>query len=240
MNIWTLDNPTLDRREAASELRIDESLLEEFNEVFDRAMALAKPVVAYTRVAVEPLSGRSVRAIGYDGAPPQVFESRIVAVNLEGVASIYPYVTTSGRALYDARSREPDPLYAFWMDSVGELLLRPAIEQGRAQIRALYGTGELYAMNPGSLPDFPIKQQRPLFNLLGDVQAAIGVELTETCLMLPVKSVSGFLFESQQHYLNCKFCARGDCPGRREPFDPLMFEEKYGMAAEEYAPKAAR
>jgi len=240
MNIWTLDNPILDREAAATELRIDESLREEFDEVFDRAMALAKPAMAFTRAAIEPLTERSVRVCGDDGAQIQVFESRIVRVNLEGVARIYPYVTTSGRALYDARTAQPDPLYAFWMDSVGELLLRPAIEQGRAYIRAKYGTGELYAMNPGSLPDFPIKQQRPLFDLLGDVFGAIGVQLTDTYLMLPVKSVSGFLFESEQHYLNCKFCARGDCPGRREPFDPAMFEEKYGLAAEEYSPKAVR
>ena len=45
-------------------------------------------------------------------------------------------------------------------------------------------------MNPGSLADWPMREQRPLFGLLGDTDAAIGVELMESYLMRPTKSVS--------------------------------------------------
>jgi len=38
-------------------------------------------------------------------------------------------------------------------------------------------------MNPGSLEDWPLTEQRVLFALLGDPQAAIGVRLTDSLLM---------------------------------------------------------
>ena len=59
----------------------------------------------------------------------------------------------------------------------------------------------------------------------------IGVELTDSFLMLPVKSVSGLMFESEEHYTNCTLCPRAKCPGRRSPFDPQLYRQKYHLGA---------
>ena len=57
----------------------------------------------------------------------------------------------------------------------------------------------------------------------------IGVELTDTFLMLPVKSGSGLLFETEQSYENCSMCPRTDCPNRRAQFDKEKFEREYAL-----------
>ena len=82
-------------------------------------------------------------------------------------------------------------------------------------------------MNPGSLPDWPIQQQRPLFQLLGDPNTAIGVELTASYLMEPNKSVSGIRFPTEERFESCMLCPRQDCPGRRSAYDPELYDQKY-------------
>jgi hypothetical protein len=83
-------------------------------------------------------------------------------------------------------------------------------------------------MNPGSLPDWPLQEQRQLFALLGDTRAAIGVELTDSCLMLPIKSLSGLRFPTGENFENCQLCPRERCPGRRTAYEPGLYERKYG------------
>ena len=82
-------------------------------------------------------------------------------------------------------------------------------------------------MNPGSLTDWPLREQRPLFALLGDVRSAIGVELTDTLLMVPRKSVSGIVFVAEETFASCQLCPRYDCPNRRAPYEAGLFERKY-------------
>ena len=83
-------------------------------------------------------------------------------------------------------------------------------------------------MNPGSLPDWPISQQRPLFDLVGKA-AEIGVHLTDSYLMRPLKSVSGILFATDVTYENCQLCPVERCPNRRAPYDPTLFDRKYRL-----------
>ena len=39
----------------------------------------------------------------------------------------------------------------------------------------LYDLSKVSMMNPGSLADWPLAQQRPLFSILGDTESTIGV-----------------------------------------------------------------
>jgi hypothetical protein len=81
-------------------------------------------------------------------------------------------------------------------------------------------------MNPGSGDArlWPIGQQRPLFELLGDVEAAIGVRLTPSFLMVPNKSVSGILFPTEVRFESCQLCTRENCPRRRAPYSGELAE----------------
>jgi len=66
--------------------------------------------------------------------------------------------------------------------------------------------------------DWDITQQRVIFQAMNS--APIAVALTEECLMVPRKSVSGIIglsrFEKYQlRYSPCRFCPKTDCPSRR-------------------------
>ena len=74
-------------------------------------------------------------------------------------------------------------------------------------------------MSPGSLPDWPLEEQRVLFELLGETRKTIGVELTESLFMVPVKSLSGIVFTNEEGFASCQLCPREGCPGRRVPYE---------------------
>lgn len=80
--------------------------------------------------------------------------------------------------------------------------------------------GDMAKMSPGSLPEWPVTQQPILFSLLDGLPAEIGVRLTDSCLMLPSKSVSGFFFASQSNFVNCRFCPILSCPNRSARYQP--------------------
>jgi cobalamin-dependent methionine synthase I len=66
--------------------------------------------------------------------------------------------------------------------------------------------------------DWKVNQQKMLFRALGNTRH--GVELTDSCLMVPQKSVSGIVGlglpgNGIEEYNPCISCAKKDCPGRR-------------------------
>ena len=88
-------------------------------------------------------------------------------------------------------------------------------------------SGKLSRMNPGSLPDWPLSEQKPLFAVLGEGPAKIGVQLKDSFLMVPVKTVSGIFFPAEEKFESCQLCPREKCPGRRAPYDPELYDRKY-------------
>ena len=66
----------------------------------------------------------------------------------------------------------------------------------------------------------PLSEQRPLFQLMGQAADAIGATLNRSCLIVPLKSVSGIYFHAAEHFCNCRLCNREKCPGRREQQKP--------------------
>ena len=83
-------------------------------------------------------------------------------------------------------------------------------------------------MAPGSLEDWPITQQEELFSLFGKRETAIGVRLTEKCVMVPAKSISGILFPAEVKFESCQLCPRERCFRRRAPYDSSL-PSKYGL-----------
>ena len=91
----------------------------------------------------------------------------------------------------------------------------------------LFWPGVVGRMNPGSLSDWPLTEQRPLFSLMGDTDAAIGVRLMPSLLMAPTKSVSGIVFPTESTFASCQLCPRDECPNRRAPYDEGLWRRKY-------------
>ena len=154
--------------------------------------------------------------------------SRILSINLEQVHRVFPYVITCGTELERWSQAIDDILEKYWAEGIKEIALAEATKAFEKHLEENFHPGKTSSMNPGSLQDWPITQQRQLFQILDDPKRYIGVELTDSYLMLPMKSVSGIRFATQADYENCKLCSRQNCPNRRAPYDPEL-AKSYGM-----------
>jgi len=85
-------------------------------------------------------------------------------------------------------------------------------------------------MSPGSgdVDVWPIEQQRELFALFGGGAKDIGVELTDSYLMIPNKTVSGIRFPAGTDFRTCQVCRREICESRSAPFDRELWERIRG------------
>lgn len=153
--------------------------------------------------------------------------SKVMAINLSAVHRVFPYLNSSGRELYDWTQSKEDLLERFYAEEISQLALRTAEEFLLSYLKATYQLGKTSSLNPGSLKDWPITAQRSLFQLLGDPLESIGVELTESMLMLPNQSVSGIRYSSETNFSNCELCPRENCSHRRAPYDEGLLKEKY-------------
>ena len=216
--IMVVDNPKLSLEALLRALHMDETSdpddLEEIKRMREEVLAIARPKALYGVVQIEK---RDKNGITADGVR---FSSPLVSQNLENTARMIPFVVTCGaEAEKWSQAYRNDPLTGFWADTIKLLLLGEARQQLQQETAKYFPSGKFSAMSPGSLPAWPLPQQRPLFDLLGGVTQDIGVELTDSFLLLPSKSGSGFFFSAESHYENCKYCPLLDCPNRRATFE---------------------
>lgn len=189
----------------------------ELKDLLDEVKKAARPKAVYKPVFIEE-TGED-----YVILDSQKMQSKVMPQNLKNVNRVFAYVATCGKEIEDYAKTVTDYLHSWWMNSIMEFVLGDAINALRARVKSDFELGKLATMSPGSLPDWPINEQKKLFCLIGDVEEIIGVTLTDSMLMVPAKTVSGFYFETDTNYVNCQLCTRVDCPNRRQPFD----EQKY-------------
>jgi hypothetical protein len=202
-------------------IRPDHKMGDTLEQLVGEAQALAKPKVIY-KVAF--IDSKTDDGVVVDGV---TFTSRVLRVNLDAVQRIFPYVVTCGMEMEEWARAIDDMLQNFWADAIKEIALRQARAFLLDHLCETYRLGQTSSMNPGSLKDWPIQQQRPLFQLLGDVEAAIGVQLTSSLLMIPNKTVSGIRFPTETTFESCQLCPNERCPNRRATYQPDLLEEKY-------------
>jgi hypothetical protein len=216
---FSLDVPALFER-----LRVRAQHKEEIGKLVAEAEAVARPKALYKLAFIEAKGDDSITADGI------TFNSRVLRVNLDTLHRFFAFVGTAGHELEAWADSKQDMLTHFYADAINEAVLHAAIKTFSAQLTERFQLAPTAVMNPGSLTDWPLREQRPLFALLGDVRSAIGVELTDTLLMVPRKSVSGILFVAEETFASCQLCPRHDCPNRRAPYDAGLFERKYAEA----------
>jgi cobalamin-dependent methionine synthase I len=110
----------------------------------------------------------------------------------------------------------------YWADSIKETVLRSAFDSFNGHLKKTYRLGKTARINPGSLEDWPIDEQHILFSLLGDTNESIGLDLLESYLMFPTKSLSGIQFPTEEHFESCQLCPRENCPGRRANYEETL------------------
>ncbi len=202
-------------------LREGSQRADEVRRLIDEAVAVARPKAIYKLAFVE---SRGTDTVVVDGL---TFTSRVLRVNLDGLNRVFAYVCTAGREVAAWAGRQEDPLARYWADAINEAILRGAMLAFDRHLTQAYQLEHTSRMNPGSLADWPLREQRMLFALLGDVAGAIGVTLMDSLLMVPAKTVSGILFPTEETFASCQLCPREVCPNRRAPYDAALFERKY-------------
>ena len=213
----------LDINQLLKTLHVDERGAEgrEVTRLAEEAQAVARPKGFYRVAFVESKGDNSVVIEGVK------FKGRVLSVNLDGVYRVFPFVATCGTELEKWSNSMDDVLHRYWADVIKETALSCALSVLEEDTVRRYRLGSTSVMNPGSLPDWPISEQRSLFTLLGNPEETIGVYLTDSFLMVPIKSVSGIRFPTEVHFESCQLCRRENCLGRRAPYDSLLHERRY-------------
>ncbi|NLU36083.1 MAG: vitamin B12 dependent methionine synthase [Clostridiales bacterium] len=192
-----------------------------FLDLIRQAEKIGRPKAVYALASIDQKLSDGVVVEGIR------LTSRIMRVNFADINRVFPYVITCGRELSEWAAGLEDMLEQYMADLIMEQALEAARRYLYDHLDKEYRLGSFKSMNPGSLEDWPLSQQKQIFQILGKVKEAIGVELNDSCLMLPMKSVSGILFQTESSYENCQLCPREFCPNRRAEYNPQLFEEKY-------------
>ncbi|HPD17239.1 MAG TPA: vitamin B12 dependent-methionine synthase activation domain-containing protein [Planctomycetota bacterium] len=198
----------------------------EVRKMVKAAQKIARPKAVYDLCFIEHKGEDSVT---FGGA---TFTSRVLRVNLDGAGRVFPFVATCGRELADFAASLDDLVLSFALDTVMVQALEAMVGALRTHLTQKYALGGVGMMDPGSLEDWPLSEQRPLFSVLGDVKGAIGVELTDSLLMVPIKSVSGIIFPTKHSFESCQLCPRETCPNRRAKYDPELWAKRYGRTGQ--------
>lgn len=208
--------PRVDEQALRAALRLagDEAGRAAAAEILAAALPLLEPRAFFRDDFVESRDDSGLTIGG------RAFRSRVLRSNLDRIERVFPYVITVGGRLEREAAAQHDMLRQYSLETAADLALAAAGAGLEAHIRRVFGVGPLSAMNPGSLEDWPIEEQKPLFELLGDGPVRLGVRLTDSLLMMPRKSVSGILFASEEAFTSCALCPRPRCHGRRAAFDP--------------------
>lgn len=192
----------------------------DFEALVGKAREIAHPKALFRECYVE---ARGKGTVTIDGV---TFTSNALRTNLDKVERVFPYVATCGRELDQIAFDREDFLKQFWFDTIKATVLGIGIHHLNEYVDGRYALTKTVTMNPGSgdVTVWPIEQQRKLFALLGDVDELIGVELTDSCLMVPNKSVSGIRFPTESDFKSCQLCHREKCSSRAAPFDQELWE----------------
>jgi len=198
-----------------TELHIEKGhkLYEPAAAIFEASLKVARPTALYAPFTPE-ITDEVVLINGVAFKEPFVHEM------LSDSVIVVPYVATCGTEIDEWTNQFTNIMDQYIADAVKESLLKAVREKMLAEVQEKYFDEKksISRLNPGSLNQWPISGQTPLFKVLGGVTDDIGVILKESLLMIPVKSVSGIIFQTETPFHNCQLCPRLNCPGRSAPY----------------------
>ena len=192
-------------------------LTEELVQLLEKARPLIEPKAACTSIHVARCendlvyveSGHALRGI-------------VIADMLEAGQEIIPYVVTIGPRLETEIGKEKNLLHSYLLDMIGTYALHKAMSYVKSCETEVLGDerGAVSDFSPGTGTGalFGLEQQKPLFEILHQAVATIGVHLSSSLMMVPRKSESGILAATQYEYVACAHCPRKRCDSRSTPF----------------------
>lgn len=186
---------------------------EVINDVLFQARECARPSYMFRFVQASQIG---LGLIEMDGCTFHI--GKIINSYLAGMDEACVFVTTAGTA-YDnfliSLKRDGDILREFVADAIGSVIAEATVDYVGNMLNSLSNKPHSLPYSPGYCA-WNIKEQQILFPLLPDNPC--GVFLSDSCLMSPVKSVSGFFALGDalvpQPY-KCEICTNTMCYKRR-------------------------
>ena len=156
-------------------------------------------------------------------AGPVTFDTgKIICRQLRGAQRYAVFVATVGSGYFqwsDAVGRRDDMFQTYAMDCVGSQIVESVADYMEIVLQQEIdpsGFKRTNRFSPGYC-GWHVSAQPALFSLFGESKPC-GIELTDSCLMLPMKSVSGVIgVGSDVRYLpyTCGICDKKDCYKRK-------------------------
>jgi len=221
MDIFSIDSLTLGADSGEGRLR--RARPEVVQRLLAAAQGVLRPKAAFRTSYVDE---KTEEGVVIDGVS---FRSRVLRRNLEGIGRVFPFVMTVGDAFARIIDQAGDLLEKYLLDEIGNLALWEVRRQFEDRLRRTFALEKLSCMSPGSLEDWPIEEQKNLFSLLSGVELMLGVHLTESLLMIPLKSVSGIYFPGGVSFSSCQLCPREGCDSRKMHYDDAKGRQ-YGIS----------
>lgn len=178
------------------------------------------PRVLYRSVEVDQIGNGTVSLVtGHAFASPKL--SALFA----GAERLIVGVGTVGERIEEEISRlfaESDYMEAVVLDALGSVAVEEACQYLRYLVCRRYGDGDGLRVGPSLSPGYQywdLRDQKVIFDLVP--AGSIGVELTDSCLMVPRKSETTVIPVGRELRVTageneppCRFCDRHDCPAR--------------------------
>ena len=202
---------------ALCRIRPESSAYEELEDIMPLIRRFGAPKAIIRWANVDRIDGDDTTIEGV------TFHSKVVADKLRGFPRVFLSVITAGRGLEDSGEFEDDP----FLNTYNAALLYHASRYVVNYMKEKFGFDGSSMLNPGSLPDWPIMNNFPLFDMIGNV-AEIGVSLNEAGYIKPWNSTSHIHF-SGDGYQNCSLCKNYNCVGRRARFDREEYIRIFGV-----------
>lgn len=188
----------------------------------EKIKGMLKPRLSYRIMEIDTFDRGGFRLVGGTR-----FRSPKMAGALAGSDTICCFLATVGPVVdmeVEALMNQKRFADAYVLDAIGSMSAEHVVEefyQRMAGRQAEEGGAVTLRFSPGYC-DWPIQEQRPLFNLFDKEADAAKVALSDTCLMSPRKSVSGLfgllppgVKGVHPAYNPCKTCTKRDCIARR-------------------------
>mgnify|MGYP006290639331 CR=1 FL=1 len=143
--------------------------------------------------------------------------AKIVAIQLKNATSAALFTCTAGKGISDYATRvaaEGDPMYSYVLDVIGSVTVDKAMDKIQDAVKARMkqqGLGISDRFSPGYC-EWNVADQQKLFSLLPS--NFCGVELSDSSLMDPIKSVSGIIGIGpglEQKGYQCYWCNDPNC-----------------------------
>ncbi|UCD83877.1 MAG: hypothetical protein JSU92_11400 [Deltaproteobacteria bacterium] len=210
----------LERIEHSPERRPSERVLSHIDSCLSRYQGLISARGAY---AVRTIEGNDGRSLTLSGGIH--FDAWNLALAFRGCTNAAVFIVTIGDAIEQEASRlmnQGHGIQGYILDAIGSCAAESAADGLQAELEKVAGNRNqaiTLRYSPGYC-GWDIVEQKLLFQAID--ASRVGVSLTDSCLMLPRKSISAIVGMGEPGVVAeapcpCEQCDNDSCPARRMP-----------------------